>query len=105
VGVVDLDAVARATDGYSGADIALVIDSATERAMQRSLGGGAIQPIRQDDLDASVREVNSTIGGWFDLARNYATFNNDDGAYDDLVQYLQRSSKPRGRPPDRRWFR
>jgi AAA+ superfamily predicted ATPase len=102
---VRLDAIARMTEGYSGADLALVVDDATERAMAASLEAGATTPIRQGDLEAAVRDVKSSVGPWLDVARNYAIYDNDDGDYDELVAYLHGSRRTKAPRPERRWFR
>ena len=87
---LDLRTLVRATDGLSGADLALVCDHATERAMEASLDAGVVRPIRQADLDDAVRNVRPSVEPWLDTARNFAIYGNEGGAYDELLAYLKR---------------
>ena len=45
----------------------------------------------------AVRTVQPSIGPWVETARNFATYGNDSGMYDDLVDYLKRGSRNRWR--------
>jgi AAA+ superfamily predicted ATPase len=97
---IDLGKLSRLTDGYSGADIAHVCETAAERALLDSVQRGEPRLIGQADLEASVGEVRPSLGTWFETARNVALFANESGAYDDLVAYLR---KRRLILPMRRW--
>jgi SpoVK/Ycf46/Vps4 family AAA+-type ATPase len=90
VGGIDLGKLAKATDGYSGADIAHICETAAERALLDSVSRGEPRLIGQADLDAAATEVKPSLGTWFDTARNVALFANDGGAYDDLAAYLRK---------------
>jgi SpoVK/Ycf46/Vps4 family AAA+-type ATPase len=87
---IDLGRLSRMTDGYSGADIAHVCETAAERALLDSVSRGEPRLIGQADLEASVTEVKPSLGTWFETARNVALFANEGGAYDDLVAYLRK---------------
>ena len=87
---IDLGRLSRLTDGYSGADIAHVCETAAERALLDSFSRGEPRLIGQADLEAAVTEVKPSLGTWFDTARNVALFANEGGAYDDLVAYLRK---------------
>jgi SpoVK/Ycf46/Vps4 family AAA+-type ATPase len=87
---IDLSKLSRLTDGYSGADIAHVCETAAERALLDSVTRGEPRLIGQADLEAAVTEVRPSLGTWFDTARNVALFANEGGAYDDLVAYLRK---------------
>jgi AAA+ superfamily predicted ATPase len=87
---IDLGRLSRLTDGYSGADIAHVCETAAERALLDSVSRGEPRLIGQADLEASVTEVKPSLGTWFETARNVALFANEGGAYDDLVAYLRK---------------
>lgn len=90
VGPLDLRKVAARTDGYSGADLAMICEHATEQAMAESVRRGQVVPISQDLLLAAVGAVRPSIGPWFDTAKNFALYNNEGGDYDDLLPYLNR---------------
>jgi AAA+ superfamily predicted ATPase len=86
---LDLYALAGATDGYSGADLAHLVATATERALLDSARSGVVRPIGMADLGAALHEVRPSIGPWLDVARNVAQFSNDSGVYDELADYLR----------------
>jgi SpoVK/Ycf46/Vps4 family AAA+-type ATPase len=86
---VDAGKLARKTDGFSGADLAYVCETAAERALLDSARTGNLRMIEMGDLEAAVREVRPSIGPWLETARNVAQFANQDGSYDDLLAYLR----------------
>jgi SpoVK/Ycf46/Vps4 family AAA+-type ATPase len=87
---VDSGRLARMTDGFSGADIAHICESAAELALLDSVRRGEPRLIGQADLEAAARDVRPSLGPWFDAARNVAMFANEGGAYDDLAAYLKK---------------
>ena len=89
-GPLDLGKLAKGTEGFSGADLALVCEQATEQAMEASMTSGQMQPITQQQLVEAARSVRPSIGEWMETARNYALYGNDSGAYDDLAAYLKK---------------
>ncbi len=88
---VDVERLARATEHFSGADLAHVCSTATERALADSVRTGRLRPIGQDDLTAALEEVRPSTGPWFATARNVVAFANTDGSYDDLAAHLKRN--------------
>jgi len=88
---VDPERLARLTDGYSGADIAHICESAAELALLDSVRRGEARMIGQPDLEAAARDVRPSLSAWFDAARNVALFANEGGAYDDLAAYLKKN--------------
>ncbi len=87
---VDLKPLAKRTEGYSGADLAHVCETAAERAMTDSIRSGHVRGIRQGDLQAAIAEVRPSTGPWLEVARNVAQFANESGTYDDLLAYLKK---------------
>lgn len=85
----DLRKTARATDGYSGADLVHLVDVAAEGALQESVRTGDLRPIRQADLDRARGEVAPSTRAWFTVAYNYAVYANEGGQYDDLLAYIR----------------
>jgi SpoVK/Ycf46/Vps4 family AAA+-type ATPase len=90
---VDLAGVAKRTSGYSGADLANVVESSADAAIERSLESGREQAIDGDDLARALQEVKPTTLEWLTTARNYARYANDSGLYDDVLQFLDRHTK------------
>jgi AAA+ superfamily predicted ATPase len=87
---IDLARLSGLTDGYSGADIAHICETAAERALMDSVRLGEPRMIGMPDLEAAIAEVKPSLGSWFDTARNVALFANEGGSYDDLVAYLRK---------------
>jgi len=86
---IDVDDLARRTEAFSGADIAHLCETAAEAAMMDSMRTGTPRPIRQADMLGALREVRSSTGAWFSMARNHAMFANEGGVYDDLLEYIR----------------
>jgi AAA+ superfamily predicted ATPase len=86
---VDLKKLAKATDGFSGADIAHACDTAAENALLDSARTGKVRMIEMRDLEAALKEVKPSTGPWFETARNFVMFANDGGAYDDLLAFMR----------------
>lgn len=87
---IDLKVLTRRTDGYSGADLEHICDTAAEFALLDSLSAGTVRMIEQRDLERALGEVRPSIGPWLEIARNVAIFANDGGEYDDLLRYLKK---------------
>jgi AAA+ superfamily predicted ATPase len=87
---IDLDDLARRTNGYSGADLTHLVDSAAELAMAHAVKTGKVRPIGSRDFSAALKEVRPTTQAWFDTAKNYALYANEGGLYDDLLAHLKR---------------
>lgn len=86
---VDLAALAKKTRGYSGADLAFICELATEKTLERAMNSGAVEPITNRELKAASKDVRPSTAGWFETARNYATFANTSGEYNDLAEYIR----------------
>jgi SpoVK/Ycf46/Vps4 family AAA+-type ATPase len=87
---VDTGKLAQMTEGFSGADLAHVCETAGEKAMMEAVRTGEVRMIEMRDLEAALREVKPSTGPWFEAARNVVTFANSDGTYDDLLAYMKR---------------
>lgn len=87
---VDVAEIARLTELWSGADLDHVVQSAIEAALVESLRGGTVRTITTDDLRASAKKVKPTTLEWFSTAKNFATYANDSGQFDEVLDYLKR---------------
>ena len=90
---IDLGWLAKSTDGFSGADIAHVCETASEKALMEGVRTGVIRMIRMQDLKAALAEVRPSTGPWFDSARNVVQFANEDGTYNELRDYMKKHRK------------
>lgn len=88
---IDVDAgwLADRTEGFSGADLAFLVEAATESAMEDSLVTGKVRQIVRSDFEKALREVKPSTRAWFEIARNYVMFANEGGVYDDLMMYMK----------------
>ncbi len=86
---IDVGALAASSDGLTGADIALVCESAAERAMVDSVRSGTVRLIGMDDVRAALAEVRPSAMPWLETAKTVVEFANASGQYDDLKAYLK----------------
>jgi SpoVK/Ycf46/Vps4 family AAA+-type ATPase len=86
---IDVRKLAKRTDGFSGADLAHICESAAERALLDSARSGEVRMIDQRDLEQAVQAVRPSIGPWLDTAKNVAQYANESGTYDELLVYLR----------------
>jgi SpoVK/Ycf46/Vps4 family AAA+-type ATPase len=75
---------------YSGADLEQVVESATEVALEQSMKSGTVRPLTMSDLLAAVKRVRPSTLEWFSTARNFATYANESGQYNDVLDYIKR---------------
>lgn len=86
---LDLDAVAKRTPGFSGADLASLVEEACDSAIEESLKG-EIAPIAPAHLTEALKSVKATTIEWLTSARNYAKYANQGGLFDDVVDFLNK---------------
>ena len=86
---VDVQKIARATNSFSGADLEAVIDIAVEEILEEAIRSGTPKPIQTKDLLAAAKKHHASTIDWFTTAKNYATFANQSGLYDDILKYLK----------------
>ncbi|MEU8518193.1 ATP-binding protein [Streptomyces sp. NBC_01216] len=90
---VDLGRLVKATDEFSGADLAHLCETAAESALLDSARTGTVRMIGMKDLLGAAKQIKPSSESWFASARNVAMFANDGGTYDDLVAYLKKKRK------------
>ena len=87
---IDYAKIVKHTEGYSGADLNAIIDIAIEDILSDALDTGVPRPIKTKDLLAALKKHRPSTVDWFTTARNYATFANKSGLYDDILKYLKK---------------
>ncbi|MFF1505946.1 ATP-binding protein [Streptomyces sp. NPDC058326] len=90
---VDLGKLVKATEDFSGADLAHVCESAAETALLDSARSGSVRLITTKDLLGAAKQIKPSTEPWFAAARNVAMFANEGGLYDDLLAHLKRKRK------------
>ncbi len=89
VGDLDVPSIAARTDLYSGADLAHLVESAVEYALEDSVESGTARPILMDDLERALADIRPSTIPWLQTARNFAMYAAEGGAYDELIGYLR----------------
>ena len=86
---IDLGVLVRQTNGFTGADLGHLVDSAAEFAMMDSLRTGTVRMMTMQDFANALKQVRPSAGPWFSSARNIVEYGNRDGQYDDLAAYMK----------------
>ena len=90
LGDIDHDLLATKTEGFSGADLRAVVETAVEEKLLEAISHGVPMPITTIDLVKAAEKLKPSTSEWFASAKNYATYANQGGAYDDVLTYLKR---------------
>jgi len=90
---IDLVELAAATEGFSGADIAFVCESATEHALMDGVRTGHARMIGMPDLRAALAGIRPSTGPWLETARTVVQYGQDDGTFAELKSFLKKSKR------------
>ena len=88
---VDWSGLSRQTEYFSGADLANLVERASEKALADALKSGVLRDVTQRDFAAALKECKPSTMEWLRRSRNYTNFANQDGIYDDLAEYLDKA--------------
>ena len=94
-GTMPIDALVRATKGFSGADLSNLVETAVDEAIDESLSRGAEVSLTAKHLETAVVELRPTTHEWLTTARNYARYANEGGRYDEVLAFLDKHGKRR----------
>lgn len=89
VGTVDLQAISKKAENYSGADIDAMIDIAIESKLESSFIDGIPKPLETNDFLMALKKHKPSTQEWFSTAKNFALFANDSGLYDEILTFLK----------------
>ena len=87
---VDVERVAAATEGFSGADIAHVVKAALQQALSASMAAGSVVPVTTEAMLAVAEGVVPSTASWFDQVAPVLEYGIDDGTFDQLRTYRVR---------------
>lgn len=90
---IDLAELAGGTDGFSGADIAFVCESASELALLDGVRTGLARMIGMSDLRAALDSIRPSTGPWLETARTVVQYGQDDGTFAELKSFLKKSKR------------
>jgi SpoVK/Ycf46/Vps4 family AAA+-type ATPase len=89
VDAIDYAKLAASSKGFSGADIAAAVDACIEETLSEAMKTGRPIPLSTAALLKVIKRTKPTTTEWFASAKNYATYANESGAYDDIIEYLK----------------
>ncbi len=88
-GDVDIPALAKRTRDFSGADLNALLDLAVEGKLREALKTRKPEPLSTKCLMKVIKTIKPTTRGWFTTAKNYALYANENGLYNDILDYLR----------------
>lgn len=80
--------IAENTELFSGADLSALVELATEGALAEALRSGRMHDVTPQDFTTAAKTLKPSTVEWLRRAKNYVTYSNADGSYDDVAQYL-----------------
>jgi len=86
---IDYEYLSKKTANFSGADLKAVVDLAVERKLQAAIKQGIPKPLTTKDFSSAIDAVHASVTEWFSTARNYAIYANENGIYNDILNYLK----------------
>jgi len=90
---IDLAELAGGTEGFSGADIAFVCESASELALLDGVRTGLARMIGMSDLRAALDSIRPSTGPWLETVRTVVQYGQDDGTFAELKSFLKKSKR------------
>ncbi len=90
---IDPASLAARTALMTGADLNELCERAAERALAQSLETGSVHPIRPEDFDRVLQNMEISAASWLATARNFARYSNEGGQYDELAHFLKKVKK------------
>jgi len=90
---IDFSLLASKTPGYSGADLANLVDMAADEAIDESIQQEKEVAISFEHFKQALTQSRSSTSEWLTTARNYARYANEGGRYDDVVEFLKKHGK------------
>lgn len=89
-----LEAIAERTSGFSGADLAGLVEEAVDYAITDSLERDeGVAPVSAEHLKAALSDQRATTVEWLTTARNYAKYGNEGGIYDEVADFIRNNTK------------
>jgi transitional endoplasmic reticulum ATPase len=88
---LDLAAIARASENFSGGDLDGLVDLATEYALEDSITRRVERPLQQCDFERAMDQVQASTLDWLQTARNLVKYAGNDRSYRDVESYLKRN--------------
>ena len=87
---LDYVKIAKMMKKFSGADIDAVYETASEGALREALRSGKVRNLTNSDFLDAIKKTRPSTVEWLETARNYATYSNQSGMYNDIIDYLKK---------------
>lgn len=87
---IDFNALALATELYSGADIENVVELATENVIDEIMHTRIERPIRMNDLLLSIERTSPSTIEWLRTVKTYVKYGNQSRQYDEVQKFLSK---------------
>lgn len=85
---LDAEYIAKAANGFSGADLKALIETCVEDKLKEIIKSGIETPLSMKDIKKTIKAIKPSTKDWFETAKNYAIYSNRSGWYDDILKYL-----------------
>ncbi|MHC1579410.1 MAG: ATP-binding protein [Candidatus Alkanophagales archaeon] len=86
---VDLEALARLTEGYSGADIREICNDAATFPLEEALQGKPLREIRMEDFIKAIKGRKPSLSYWLRLAKAKIMERRMEEFFPELLEYLE----------------
>ena len=90
---LDYPRLAHQTEGYSGADLMGMFETAIDKALQETMRTGKVRPLTTENLLQALRDARLSMEEWLNTARDYAIYGNESGFYDEVLEYLKKRKR------------
>ena len=89
---INLELISKNSPGYSGADLANLIEMAADEAIDETIETSQETSIGMQHFKDAIEESRATTTEWLTTARNYARYANDGGRYNDVLDFIKKHS-------------
>lgn len=86
---IDVEKLGSLTEHFTGADLKGLVDSAIEAKVKESMSSGRVELLTTAELLKAARGIKPSALEWFATAKNYATYANQSGLWDDVLAYMK----------------
>jgi len=90
---LDITGIVGHTSGFSGADLAALVETAVDYAIDTSLSPDNYSLLTNEHFAEAFTEVRATTGEWLAEAKNFSSYANQSGIYDDLKEFLKKHAR------------
>ena len=90
---LDRARIVEKSTGFSGADLAALVETAIDFAIEESSSEDQLKPLSNVHFNAAFTEVKSSVGEWLSQARKFAQYDNESGLYDELADFLKKHTR------------